>query len=172
MLESLGIRADVLFICIFVFIFVLIALVFALLAKVNRMSEAYNRFIKGANGRSLEEKFTSDIKKIDRMNEEVTFLRSKVTDLSEKRSSSMCKFAITRFDAFDANGGKLSFSLCLLDDNNDGFILTSMNNANGCYNYLKEVKAGESYTKLSDNEEMVLVDALNKRTKQTSIEID
>lgn len=162
MLEALGIRADVLFICIFIFIFALIALVFALLNKVNRMSEAYNKFIKGADGKSLEDKISKDIKKIDSMAEEVTLLKSKVTAYEDLRNASFCKYSITKFDAFNTMGGKLSFSLCLLDDNNNGLILTSMHNSDGCYSYLKEIINGKSFITLSDSEEQVLKEAMTK----------
>lgn len=162
MLERIGLNTDILFICMFVFIFALIVLVFVLLNRVNRLSKVYSRFIKGANGKSLEEKFIQIFTKMDEITEENVTLRSKVAVLDDRKKAGFCKFAITKFDAFDSMGGKLSYSLCLLDDNNNGFILTSMHNSDGCYSYLKEVINGKPFIKLSENEKIVLDEAITK----------
>ena len=62
-------------------------------------------------------------------------------------------------------GGKLSFSLCMLTDNNDGFVLTSVHSSNeGCYIYIKEIIKGESYVLLSEEEKKVLTEAKTRRS--------
>ena len=59
-------------------------------------------------------------------------------------------------------GGKLSFSVALLDDNNDGFIINAMHSREGCYTYIKEIVKGESYIILGDEEKQALEIALNE----------
>ena len=54
-------------------------------------------------------------------------------------------------------GGKLSFALVLLDENNDGFILNSVHSSDGCYSYTKRIINGDSQIILS-NEEKVAVE--------------
>ena len=61
-------------------------------------------------------------------------------------------------------GGKLSFSLCLLDDENSGFILTSMHTREGCYTYVKEIIKGESFVVLATEERRALEEAKTKRS--------
>ena len=68
-----------------------------------------------------------------------------------------------KYDAFKEMGGKLSFSLCLLDDENNGFILTSMHTREGCYTYVKEIIKGESFVVLATEERRALEEAKNKR---------
>ncbi len=41
-------------------------------------------------------------------------------------------------------GGKLSFSLALLSQTNDGFIINAMHSREGCYTYIKEIIDGNS----------------------------
>ena len=67
-------------------------------------------------------------------------------------------------DAFKEMGGKLSFSLCLLDDENNGFILTSMHTREGCYTYVKEIIKGESFVVLAAEERRALEEAKNRRS--------
>ena len=49
-------------------------------------------------------------------------------------------------------GGKLSFALTMLDNDNNGWILNSMHSRDGCYTYIKEIVRGESYIELSEEE--------------------
>ncbi|MFK4083557.1 DUF4446 family protein [Kribbella sp. NPDC020789] len=64
--------------------------------------------------------------------------------------------AMVRYDAFGDTGGKLSWSLALLDDNGDGVILTSINSRADARTYAKEVRAFASESKLSPEEEEAL----------------
>ena len=61
--------------------------------------------------------------------------------------------AVVRYDAFGDMGGRLSWSMALLDDNGDGVVLTSINSRNDARSYAKEVKGFESDSKLSPEEE-------------------
>jgi len=60
-------------------------------------------------------------------------------------------------------GGKLSFSMALLDDKNSGCIITSVHTREGCYTYVKEIIKGESFVVLSEEERKALEEAKNQR---------
>lgn len=62
------------------------------------------------------------------------------------------KVGIVKYDAFHEMGGKLSFALTMLDNKNNGFIINSMHSREGCYMYIKEIVAGESYIELGEEE--------------------
>ena len=70
--------------------------------------------------------------------------------------STFQKVGIVKYDAFQQMGGKLSFSLALLDQNNNGFILNSVHSSEGCYSYTKEIKNGECAISLGSEEEKAL----------------
>ena len=53
-------------------------------------------------------------------------------------------------------GGQLSFSLALLDENDNGFILNSVHSTEGCYSYTKEVKNGQCSISLGEEEKQAL----------------
>ena len=57
--------------------------------------------------------------------------------------STFQKVGIIKYDAFNQMGGKLSFSLALLNENDDGFILNSVHSSDGCYSYTKIIKNGK-----------------------------
>ena len=67
-----------------------------------------------------------------------------------------------RYDAFNQMGGQLSYSLVLLDENNNGFIVNSVHSTEGCYSYSKEIRNGDSNISLSTEEEEALAIAKGK----------
>ena len=79
-----------------------------------------------------------------------------IRTLYSKFESSFQKIGIIKYDAFNQMGGKLSFSIALLDENNNGFILNSVHSAEGCYTYTKEIKNGNCKISLGEEEEKAL----------------
>ena len=59
-------------------------------------------------------------------------------------------------------GGKLSFSLVLLNENNDGFVLNSVHSSEGCYSYTKEIKDGNCEISLGEEEAKALKMAMRE----------
>ena len=74
--------------------------------------------------------------------------------------------AVVRYDAFGDTGGKLSWSMALLDDKGDGVVLTSINSRADARTYAKEVRAFASEAKLSPEEEEA-IENLRKESEQT-----
>ena len=89
-------------------------------------------------------------------------LMSRLTNCENDSNISLKKVGIVNFDAFDDVTGKLSFSLALLNNNNDGIILTSLYGHNSCNTYLRYVVSGETPIKLLDEEKQALEKAKNR----------
>ena len=60
-------------------------------------------------------------------------------------------------------GGQLSYSLALLDENNNGFIINSVHSTEGCYSYSKEIRNGDNSISLSQEEAEALAIAKGTR---------
>ena len=71
------------------------------------------------------------------------------------------KVGLVKYDAFKEMGGQLSFSIALLNNKNDGFILNSVHSSDGCYSYTKEIKGGTCAIALGQEEEKALQMAIN-----------
>ena len=134
------------------------------LVKVRSLTKKYNAFMKGADGLTLESSILNRFKEIDILKEESKFTSEKLNIACETLVTAYQKTAIVKYDAFKEMGGKLSFSLCLLDDENNGFVLTSMHTREGCYTYVKEIIKGESFVILAAEERKALEEAKNKRS--------
>ena len=85
--------------------------------------------------------------------------------LYKNMEKSFQRLGIVKYDAFNQMGGQLSFSLALLDENNDGFILNSVHSSEGCYTYTKEIKDGTSPISLGVEEEQALNAAMGRSAK-------
>ena len=160
MLEEFGINVDVLVIVMIVFIFILIVMVLVLSSKITKLTQIYKKYMTGANGKSLADRFEDSFGKMDDIRGDITEHEARLVRLESDKNAGFCKFAIRKYDAFMGMSGKMSFSLCLLDDANDGFILTSVHNAEGSYTYIKEVIKGKSFNQLSGDEAKVLSEAM------------
>lgn len=134
-----------------------------LLVKIGSLTKRYNAFMKGSDGYTLESTILTRFKEIDILKEESKYTAEKLNIACETLITAYQKIGIVKYDAFKEMGGKLSFSLCLLDDENNGFILTSMHTREGCYTYIKEIIKGESFVVLATEERRALEEAKNKR---------
>ena len=143
---------------------IMLATTIILLVKVSSLTKKYNAFMKGSDGHTLENTILTRFKEIDVLKEESKYTSEKLNIACETLITAYQKIGIVKYDAFKEMGGKLSFSLCLLDDENNGFILTSMHTREGCYTYVKEIIKGESFVVLSAEERRSLEEAKNRRS--------
>lgn len=78
--------------------------------------------------------------KLNKHQEEIKTLRlnlEKHQDLSKKNIQ---KYAMVRFNPFDDTGGNQSFSMSLLNADNDGYVLTSLHSRDLTRVYAKEIR--------------------------------
>jgi len=93
--------------------------------------------------------------------------RDDIKTLYKKHEKSFQKIGLVKYDAFTEMGGKLSFALALLDENNSGFIINSVHSSEGCYSYTKRVKDGDSQLALSNEEKVAVERAVNGNSSDT-----
>lgn len=163
-LETLGIDAGILILALFVLVVVLFLLVISVNMKYTRLKSSYNSFMRGKDGRTLEDSIFERFEELDRLTEATLKNRQAIRTINEKMLSNFQKVGILKYDAFHEMGGKLSFALTLLDGNNSGYIINSMHSREGCYNYIKEIVKGESYIELSEEEAESLERAIFQET--------
>lgn len=151
-LEKLGMDPGVIIIAMFVLILLLFVMVINANMKYNRLKYSYNSFMKGKDGKTMEDSIFERFEELEDLTVLTMKNRSAIRKLNEDMRSNVQKLGIVKYDAFHEMGGKLSFALTLLDGNNSGYIINSMHSREGCYNYIKEIVKGESYIELSEEE--------------------
>ena len=136
--------------------------------KYSRLKLSYTSFMKGKDGRTLEDSIFERFDELDELTKIALKNRKEIRTLQGDILGTLQKVGITRYDAFNEMGGNLSFALTLLDGNNNGYIINSMHSREGCYNYIKEIVKGESYIELSAEE----AESLEKAIYQETLGID
>lgn len=169
-LEKVGIDPGI--ILIFMAILIIILFVIAINAnmKYTRLKLSYTSFMKGKDGKTLEDSIFERFDELDELTKIALKNRKEIRALQADILGTIQKVGITRYDAFNEMGGNLSFALTLLDGNNNGYIINSMHSREGCYNYIKEIVKGESYIELSGEEAESLEKAIYQETYGLGIE--
>ena len=153
---------DILYVIIFLLICIIVLAVFLFLQgrKLKSLTERYDRFMQGSRAKSLE-------KRIGDIFEEQGIQRSlldnhtrQIKDLYFRQQGNFQKMGLVKYDAFKEMGGKLSFCLVLLDENNNGFLMNSVHSSDGCYSYTKRIKNGQSDLELSPEESVAIKKAM------------
>ena len=160
-----GIESDIIIIGIAAVLVILFVLLIVALFKIGKLKKCYNMFMEGKDGKSLEETFQKKFENMDFINDELKKIQGHLELIDENLLKTYQKVAIVKYDAFNEMGGKLSFSLALLSQTNDGFIINAMHSREGCYTYIKEIIDGNSVITLSEEEQEALDMALNSNKK-------
>ena len=144
-----------------IMIVVLIVLLMTI-SKVKKMKYRLNKLVKGKDSLSLEDEINELIEDNRYLKENTENNKKDISNLYRKLESAYQKIGLVKYDAFNQMGGQLSFSLALLDENNNGFIINSVHSTKGCYSYTKEIKNGISALSLGKEEEEALAIAIGE----------
>jgi hypothetical protein len=159
---------------IFLFLLVLIVVLFVMYVNVNmkyeRLKTSYNSFMRGKDGKNLEESILTKFAEIDAVVKITKQNRQDVKELMRTVDRNFQRVGIVKYDASNEMGGKLSFTIAMLDGNNTGWVLNAMHSREGRYTYVKEIVKGESYVELSEEEAVALDKAIFSEVEMEIIE--
>lgn len=72
------------------------------------------------------------------------------------------KIGFIRFNPFSHTGGDQSFALCLLDENNDGIVISSLHSRENTRVYAKKLTNGSSPDQILSKEEKAVINQAMK----------
>ncbi len=115
-------------------------------------------------GKNKKEKAPSNIDEVinevlalKRRNSE---LEKKIKKIEEEKKKCLQNWSMVRFNPFQDEGGKQSFSLAVVDDFKNGFVVTALYTKEGSRVYGKPIKQGESEYSLSVEEKKAINEAV------------
>ena len=117
--------------------------------------------MSGKNAKTLEDTLIQRLDQVDSLLESNEENDRNIKILSKNMQCTYQKMGLIKYDAFHEMGGKLSFSLAMLDMRNNGFIINAMHTREGCYTYIKEIIDGNSVIVLSEEEQEALRRAMD-----------
>lgn len=115
----------------------------------------------------MSKKHSQDFNSIVQSNSEFMENLSSSTEKTLKTIKDRLAFAVQkqiihRYNALENQSGELSFTMILLDQFNNGIMITSINGRESSYAYAKEIKSGKTELACSPEEEEALNKLLNK----------
>lgn len=143
-------------------IFFLIFLLWNILLEIRlkKEKERTTNFFKGKKAESLEAVISELFKKQKNTEDKVNKALNKIKELDKVALHSVQKVGIVRFNPFSDIGSNQSFVIALLDQKDDGVVISSLHAKEGTRIYAKPIKNGESEYPLSKEEEEALRKAI------------
>lgn len=143
-------QSDIFFGLGFLWLFILSLFLFKILRH-------YQRLTKGIVKKDLMTVLQKVLKDIKDNEGQIKKILKQCQEIEEKGTSHIQKIGFLRYNPFKTTGGDQSFILALLDDHDDGVVITALHSRESTRIYAKPIK-GKKATKykLSAEEEKVI----------------
>ena len=131
--------------------------------KLSKLRKSYKEFMlklgEGENILDYLNSYMNRVQKVEKDNVEIaTFCKQLDTDMQK----CLQKIGMVRYNAFDDVGSDLSFSLAILDENNNGYVLNGIYARDNSNIYAKPIENGKSTYVLSREEQEALKKAIGE----------
>ena len=111
--------------------------------------------------RDIRRKFEEVLKQVLAFRQELDETRGKVLKVEQLGLRHIQKAHLSRYNPYDETGGDQSFTLALLDDKGNGFVITSLHARSGTRVFAKPVSLGKNGKyKFSKEEEEAIQKAM------------
>ena len=139
-----------------------IILLIITLCKLKKIRRRVDALTRGKDTESMEDIMLNFFERIESLENHGKDVDADIKLIKETLKNTYQKTALVKYDAFREMSGALSYSLALLDQKNDGVLISSMYSREGCYTYAKDVINGECKINLSEEETEALKQAVAK----------
>jgi hypothetical protein len=150
-----------LFVIIWVILGFLVVLTGLLLFYFFTLKKRIDLFFKNGE-KNLEEFLTNKIGKLEKQEGDIKKIFEEISRLNIISEKSFQKIGLVRYNPFKDVGGDQSFSIALLDLNNNGFVFTNLYQRDGNRTYAKSIENGQSQYSLSEEEKEAIDKATGK----------
>ena len=131
--------------------------------KLAKMNKRYQTMMKGMDGVNVEQMLLAHIDEVKQAVKKVDHLSNECEKLDVISKKCIQKFGVVRFNAFENMGSDLSFSIALLDHQNNGVVISSIYSRSESHTYAKPIVSGASSYFLTEEEKQALNQAIEKK---------
>lgn len=160
--EYLGFDSDYIIIGLAAVVLIIFILMIVNIVQMRKLKKGYKAFMSGKGAKNLEDTLIERLNQVDELMESNEKNEGSIKEIIQNMQLTYQKMGLIKYDAFHEMGGKLSFSLAMLDQRDNGFIINAMHTREGCYTYIKEIVDGNSIIVLSEEEQKALNRAMEK----------
>lgn len=141
-------------------------LLIATLIRTGRVRRRYEALMRGPSGSDLEQILLAQANELNANRERLAELERLTAELRAQLRNCTQNIGVVRFNAFPDVGADLSFAIALLDEENNGVVVSSLYGREDSRIYAKPVSAGGSTYLLTDEEQEAIRLAMNSRRKR------
>ena len=135
-----------------------------LISRTSKLEAKYKKFMRNSEGlSSIEDVIFRNLEEIDYLKKEYVMANNRIIELDNRSATNIKKVSVKRYNVFEDVGSDQSFSVVLLDRNNDGVLITGLYTREGTTTFAKPISSGLCQYMLSAEEKDVLEDALNAK---------
>lgn len=145
-----------------VLLVILCAVAIWLCKELSSLKRLHNEMMMGVDGTNLEQTILKCIKRTTDVEDEYLNIKKENQRISELLQKAITRVGVVRFTAFEGMGSDLSYSVALLDSDNNGVIFSSIFGREESRSYMKPIVDGQSKYALSGEEEQAIRDAMDK----------
>jgi len=123
----------------------------------------YQKLTRGVKSGSLDKIIQKLLADQEKSQKEIALGRGEIVLVKDKAKNYFQKMALVRYNPFNQTGGNQSFSLALLDEENNGIVISSFHSREGTRLYAKTVSLGKTDDSFSKEEKAAIKEAIKNR---------
>lgn len=120
-----------------------IILLIITLCKLKKVNRRIDTLTRGKDAETMEDSILNFFEKVEALEDAEIKMHRDIREIKENLKITYQKTGLVKYDAFREMSGALSYSLALLDKENNGILISSMYSREGCYTYAKDIVKGE-----------------------------
>lgn len=132
-------------------------------ARVGRLRQRIDQLTGGVDGGDLEAVLSQHLETVHQVGRDLDEITARIAIVESSARHHFARVGLVRFNPFPDTGGNQSFALALLDESDDGFVVSSLHSRTGTRIYAKAVSGGKADTSLSAEEQDAMDEARSKR---------
>lgn len=143
-------------IVIFIITFIIMA------ARYTKLRRSYMGMLKGTNVPDFEKVMMQVHEEISKLQSNQSHHGQDIKNIQSSITKLKSNIGMHRYNAYNQQGSDLSFSLAIVDDYQNGIVLTGLHSREDSYIYAKPLEKGNSTYALSPEEKQAIHQAVNK----------
>ena len=144
----------------------LLGIVMLMSLQVSRLRVRIDQLTGGVDGGDLEAVLGQHLETVHQVGRDLDELTARMAFVESASRHHFARAGLVRFNPFPDTGGNQSFALALLDESEDGVVVSSLHSRTGTRIYAKAVAAGKADTSLSAEEQDAIDEARSKRASR------
>jgi Protein of unknown function (DUF4446) len=141
----------------------LVVMLILVVTQVSNLRRRIDNLTGGVEGGDLEAVLGEHLETVHQVGRDLDELTARMAVVESSARHHFAKVGLVRFNPFPDTGGNQSFALALLDESDDGVVISSLHSRTGTRIYGKAVAAGKAETSLSAEEQEAVDEARSKR---------